>query len=144
MGRVAAYIAAFLFTASAQAAYNPQTDSIIFNGATSGSLTMKAPAVAGTNTVTLPAATGTAALVLSGTSGSIGGSALTAGVCATTPVTITGATAGMAAIATPVTYPGDSFYWRAYVSSSSTVTVTICAAVNGTPTASTYNIRVIQ
>jgi hypothetical protein len=34
--------------------------------------------------------------------------------------------------------------WRPYVSAAGTVTVKVCAAVAGTPTASTYNVRVIQ
>lgn len=82
--------------------------------------------------------------VLAGTSTSIGGSALTAGTCASTTVTITGATTGMVAAVDPVTFPGVGFYWDGYVSSANTVTVGICAAVAGTPTASTYNVRVIQ
>ncbi|WP_124485670.1 MULTISPECIES: hypothetical protein [unclassified Burkholderia] len=81
---------------------------------------------------------------LSGTSSSIGGSSLAAGACASTTVTITNATTGMAVSVAPVTYPGDGFYWRGYVSSANTVTVSVCAAAAGTPTASTYNVRVLQ
>jgi hypothetical protein len=77
-------------------------------------------------------------------SGSIGGGALTAGTCASTVVGVTGATSSMSVSVTPGTYPGDAFYWRGYVSSSNNVTVSVCAAVAGTPTASTYNVRVIQ
>ena len=81
---------------------------------------------------------------LTGTTGSIGGSALAAGACATGTVTITGATTSMVANASPVTYPGDGNTWESYVSSSGTVTVKVCAIVAGTPTASAYNVRVIQ
>lgn len=35
------------------------TSSVKFNGSSSGTVTVKAPATAGTNTLTLPAATGT-------------------------------------------------------------------------------------
>ncbi len=35
------------------------TAAVKFNGSTSGTITLKGPAVAGTNTLTLPAATGT-------------------------------------------------------------------------------------
>ena len=81
---------------------------------------------------------------LFGTTGSIGGSALTAGQCASRTVAITGATTGMAVVASPVTYPGDGMLWRGYVSASGTVTVNVCAFAAGTPTASTYNVRVVQ
>lgn len=80
---------------------------------------------------------------LSGTSGSIGGGALLAGACANTTVSITGLTTGMAIAATPATYPGDGFYWDAYESSANTATVRVCAAVAGTPSASTYNLRAL-
>ncbi len=81
--------------------------------------------------------------IVAGTSTSIGGSALLAGACASTTVTVTGAASGMVATATPSTYPGDGNYWLAYVSAANTVTVEVCAAVAGTPTASVYNVRVI-
>lgn len=82
--------------------------------------------------------------VLTGTSSSIGGGLLTVGTCASGTVSVTGATTSMGAIATPATYPGDGNYWEAYVSSSNTVTVKVCATATLTPTASTYNVRVIQ
>lgn len=81
---------------------------------------------------------------LTGVSSSIGGSALAAGACSTTTVSITGASTAMAVTTTPVTYPGDGFYWRGYVSSANTVTVSICSVTNSaTPTASAYNVRVL-
>ena len=82
-------------------------------------------------------------LPLTGTTGSIGGSALAAGACTSGTVSITGATTTMAVIATPAAYPGDGMAWRPYVSSSGVVTVKVCAGIAGTPTASTYKVRVI-
>jgi hypothetical protein len=83
---------------------------------------------------------------LTGTTGSIGGSALTAGTCASGTASVANATTSMAVSADPVTYPGDAFDWKAYVSAAGTVTVKVCTnlAAGGTPTASTYNVRVIQ
>lgn len=82
--------------------------------------------------------------VLTGTTGSIGGGALLAGACTSGTVSITSSTTAMAVIATPVTYPGDGIIWHGYVSTNGTVTVKVCAAVAATPTASTYNVRVVQ
>jgi hypothetical protein len=87
---------------------------------------------------TIPAA------ALAGTTGSIGGSALAAGSCATGTVTINGATTSMQANASPVTFPGGSFNISAFVSGANTATVEVCAAITGTPTASAYNVRVLQ
>jgi hypothetical protein len=83
---------------------------------------------------------------LTGTTASIGGSALTAGTCASGTVTVTGATTGMAVVVTPATYPGDACTWHGYVSAANTITVKVCTnlASGGTPTASVYNVRVIQ
>jgi hypothetical protein len=78
------------------------------------------------------------------TTASIGGGALIAGACASATVSISGLTTGMDVHATPVTYPGDGFWWEAYESSANTATVKVCASIAGTPTASTYNVRVIQ
>lgn len=84
--------------------------------------------------------------VLSGTSGSIGGAGLAQGACSTGTVAITGATTTMSVNATPVTFPGASAYWRGYVTAPGVVTVSVCSAAFGgsTPTASIYNVRVVQ
>jgi hypothetical protein len=74
------------------------------------------------------------------TTGSLGGSALSAGQCSSTTVSISAAAVGDKVNATPSTYPGDGFYWYAYVSGSGTVTVEVCAVLGGTPTASVYNV----
>ncbi len=100
----------------------------------------------GTGATTLTGAQTALGIVpaLSGTSGSIGGSALAAGANATGTVSIAGATTGMAVIVSPVTFPGAGMSWAGYVSSAGTVTVVVTAIVAGTPTASVYNVRVIQ
>jgi hypothetical protein len=51
----------------------------------------------------------------------------------------------MVAIVSPVTYPGDTFAWKARVSAAGTVTVYLCNTSGGTvsATASVYNVRVI-
>jgi len=98
--------------------------------------TMNAAAVQVNGVPLLPA--------LSGTTSSIGGSLLAAGACASTTVSITGVTTSMAVEITPVTFPGAGTTWNGYVSSAGVVTAQICALVLGTPTASTYNVRVIQ
>lgn len=95
------------------------------------------------NATTATTATTSTSLSLTGVSSSIGGGALLAGACASTTVSITGATTSMPATAGPNTYPGDGTTWLAYVSSSNTVTVKVCATIALTPTASTYNVRVI-
>lgn len=82
--------------------------------------------------------------VLSGTSASLGGSALLAGQCSSNTTTVTSATTSMVALVDPVTDPGTGAYWDAFVSSANTVTVKVCATVALTPSASVYNIRVIQ
>ena len=95
-------------------------------------------------TITWPDASGTVAFVLTGTSGSIGGSALSAGACASGTVSVSGATTAMAVSVSPAADPGSGFAWMAFVSSSGTVTVRVCAIAAGTPASTTYNVRVIQ
>jgi len=89
-----------------------------------------------------------AALILHGVTGSIGGSPLLIGTAATGTVSITGASAAVAAgkciCVTPNTFPGAGFSWHsAYISASDTVTVQVFANVAGTPTASTYNVTIV-
>lgn len=102
------------------------------------------PAVQAAATVRTTPAAIAAYVALSGTSGSIGGGALLAGACTSGTVSITGATTSMVAIAAPNTYPGDGNIWSAQVTSANTVTVRVCAVIASTPTASTYNVRVIR
>jgi hypothetical protein len=99
--------------------------------------------------VTLPDASGTVAytsqLPLAATSGSIGGSALAAGQCASGTVAVAGASTGMAAMASAAggSDPGDGFDARAVVSGAGTAVVKVCALVAGTPASATYNVRVL-
>jgi hypothetical protein len=88
----------------------------------------------------------TTQLPLSGTTSSIGGSALAAGVCTTGTATVTGVSTAMTASASPVADPGTGFTWNAWVSSTTTVTVRVCniSSASATPTAETYNVRIIQ
>lgn len=124
----------------------PDNGVTIFNHATSlsNNFHFLANLLSGAVTLTVPNASGTLGLVLTGTTGSIGGGALLAGACTSGTVAVTSSTTAMAVQASPVTYPGDGNYWLAYVSTAGTVTVKVCGAVAGTPTASTYNVRVIQ
>jgi hypothetical protein len=88
----------------------------------------------------------TSQLPLSGTTASIGGSSLAAGVCATGTASVSGSTTSMTADASPAADPGTGFTWNAFVSAAGTVTVRVCNVSGGalTPTASAYNVRVIQ
>jgi hypothetical protein len=93
------------------------------NGATSGSITINAPAVAGTNTLTLPAVTDTlvglaATQTLTNktltsptlTSPTITGAALSAGTASVAPFNLTSGTNLTTAIAGAVEYDGKVFY----------------------------------
>jgi hypothetical protein len=79
---------------------------------------------------------------LTGTTAAIGGTTLTA-ACASGTIAIGSATTAMAVVATPVVYPGDAIRWGGYVSSAGTVTVKVCADVNGTPASGVYVVKVI-
>lgn len=76
--------------------------------------------------------------------GSIAGGLLLAGACNSTTVSVPGATTAMVAVVSPVTDPGSSIDWRAFVSSPGTVTVRMCALVGFTATASVFNVKVLQ
>lgn len=93
---------------------------------------------------TFPDANGTVAFVLSASSDTIGGSAITAGQCASSTVAVKGSTTSMTVSVSPNKYPGDGFIPWGYVSANGTVTLKLCAQASGTPAASRYNIRVIQ
>lgn len=105
---------------------------------TGSSAVPKACTVAQTNTLLGLSQT------LTGTTTSITGTSLAAGACDTGTATVAASTTAMGVVATPVTYPGDGFYWVGYVSTAGTVTVKVCATAAGTPTSSAYNVRVIQ
>ena len=88
---------------------------------------------------------GPAGYGLPGTTSSIGGSALTAGTCASNWVGVNGAIAGTpaTAAASDGTYQSN-FTVSAAVSAANVVYVYVCAITAGTPTAKTYNVRVLQ
>jgi hypothetical protein len=83
---------------------------------------------------------------LSATSAPIGGKPLKPGSCASAIVSVLGASTGAVVDASPMTFPGNSFFWNAYVSTKGKVTVNVCPAQagGGTPAVSTYNVKVIQ
>jgi hypothetical protein len=85
------------------------------------------------------------ALLLPGATVDIGGSPLEPGSCASGTAIVERAAAGMVAETAPLTYPGDSFLWKAYVSSPGNVTVKVCnfATNPATPAPTTYNVKVI-
>lgn len=87
-------------------------------------------------------AAGKVTLAISGTTGSIGGGALTAGTCASGTATIAGGTAGHAAIASESdgSFIGGAYSVRAVTTSATVVTVQVCALIAGTPAAKTYNV----
>lgn len=96
----------------------------------------------GVNGITLPTASGGAFQT-----GSIGGGSLTAGTCASTTVVLASGvvTSTAAFITTPTKDPGPDFYWETVLVASSSVSTRVCAAgITGTPTASTYNVKIIQ
>lgn len=113
----------------------------VYFALTIGSLA-QVPAV-NSGTATYPTS-GAIPTVLSATTGSIGGGVLTAGSCASGTVAVTNSTTAMTVQVTPNTYPGDGTLFFGYVSANGTVTVKACAIVALTPTASTYNVRVLQ
>lgn len=79
--------------------------------------------------------------VLTGTA-TAGGTLLAAGGCQSVTTTVSGATTSMTAAVSPAADPGNSVQWQAFVSSSNTVTVRVCAILAVTPASVTYNIRV--
>jgi hypothetical protein len=87
---------------------------------------------------------GTVEIGLSGMTASIGGSALSAGQCASGKASVINAAVSMPVAVSPSTWPGDGFSINGYVSASGTVTVKVCAIVAGTPSATKYNVRVLQ
>lgn len=80
---------------------------------------------------------------ISGTTASIGGASLAAGVCATGAATIVGGTVGhtVSVSTSDGTDIGGAFFYRGVVTNSTTVTVSVCATVaSSTPTAKTYTV----
>lgn len=101
-----------------------------------------APVAAGTGISLTGTTVSLLAPNLTGTTAAIGGTTLTA-ACTSGTIAIGSATTAMAVVATPVVYPGDAIRWGGYVSSAGTVTVKVCADVNGTPASSAYVVKAI-
>ncbi len=117
---------------------NPQT-----NQGTVTSVTTTAPlASSGGTAPTISCPTCVTTPTLSGTTGSIGGSALTAGSCTTGTATVPGATVGhpVSVSASDGTLPSGLIILRAAVTSPSMVTVQLCGIASVTPAPNTYNV----
>lgn len=106
-----------------------------FNSIT-GVFSQSQPAYSDISSAPLPYFTGVTA--------SIGGSSMTVGQTITVTAAVIGATTAMAVVCSPVAYPGDGFVWDAYVSATETVTARLTCVAAGTPTASVYQVRVVQ
>jgi hypothetical protein len=119
----------------------------VVTGPSSGTVANHLVTFSGTNGQIQDSGTALAGIApLAGTTGSIGGSALAAGQCANGTVSIAGATTSMAVAVSPAggTSPGAGFVWQGYVNAAGSVTVQVCAVTAGTPTATAYNVRVVQ
>jgi hypothetical protein len=84
--------------------------------------------------------------IMIGTTGNIGGSALLAGACSTGTAAVLGAVPGMPVDVTAsdgTNIPALGVALSGTVTSSGTVTVSVCALVALTPASKTYNVRVI-
>ncbi len=108
--------------------------------------TLDHTALTANQTYTFPNTSGTLALALVGTTGAIGGSSLAAGACTTGTASVSGATTAMAVAVSPAADPGSGFTWEGWVSAAGTVTVRVCnvSGASATPTAGTYNVRVVE
>lgn len=80
--------------------------------------------------------------ILTGVTGSISG-AVTIGTCDSGTASITGARNTMAVSIAPTTYPGDGVVWYGYVSTNDVVTVKVCGLSALSPTATTFQVRVL-
>jgi hypothetical protein len=117
---------------------NPQTIA-----GTVTAVTATAPLVSSggvTPNISCPTCITTAALT--GTTGSIGGSALTAGTCTTGTASVTGAVVGhpVAVSASDGSLPNGFVILSAAVTSTNTVTVQLCATASVTPVPKAYNV----
>lgn len=86
--------------------------------------------------------TGKVVGVLTGTTGSIGGSALAAGACATGTATLTASATGHTGTAAASDGTVQGNYVPEVSVSGTTATVSVCAITAGTPTAKTYTVTV--
>ena len=84
--------------------------------------------------------------VLGGTTGVIGGTALTAGTCASGTASVAGAAVGTPVLvsASDGSLPSGLTLLSAAVTAANTVSVQVCAVSAMTPTAVSYTVRVVQ
>ena len=84
--------------------------------------------------------------ILSGTTGTIGGTALAAGACVSGTVAVSGATVGVpvAVSASDGSLPSGLTMLSGAVTSAGTVSVQVCAVNAVTPRAIAYNVRLLQ
>ena len=84
--------------------------------------------------------------ILSGTTGAIGGTALTTGTCSGGNINVPGAATGapVAVSASDGGLPNGTTVLSAAVTSPNTVSVQVCALSSVTPTSRTYNVRILQ
>jgi hypothetical protein len=77
------------------------------------------------------------------TTGAIGGSALTAGQCATATSTLSVGTVSSSTvvITTPQKFPGPSVTWQSYVLGPTQIVTQVCTLLAGTPVSTLYNVR---
>jgi hypothetical protein len=108
--------------------------------------TLDHTALTANRTYDFPNASGTVTLSLTGATGSIGGGALAAGACVTGTASVPNSTTSMAVVVSPSADPGTGFTWEGWVSAAGTVTVRLCnvSGASATPSAETYNVRVLQ
>ncbi len=127
---------------------NSGTTRLFINTATGKVQTTNSTLDDGSGNINIPAGkafeiNGTSIAPLAATTGSIGGAAIGAGKCTSGSAAVAGAKTTMAVIVAPGTYPGDGMSWNGYVSATGEVTVKVCSALGGTPSAGVYNVRVI-
>ena len=80
------------------------------------------------------------------TTTSLGGGALLAGACASVTIT-TGVgrlSSTPAFVTTPQSDVGDGYWWNTIAMSATSFKTRVCASVAGTPTASIYNVKIIN
>ena len=124
------------------------SDSLTLASTTAGGSVLLTLGSGNTTNITLgvPTVSGNLEATMSATTGSIGGGALIAGQAATGTATLTGATTLMGCTANPAggVSPGAGFIPKCEILTTGTATVSVVAVIAGTPTATTYNVHVIQ
>jgi hypothetical protein len=102
--------------------------------------------LAGAETADATSTADSYAFVFPAATTSMGGAAMTAGQCVSQDVAVPSirTNANATVLVTPTTYPGDGFWWDAFIPSNGVIRVKLCAAVAGTPVLSVYKVRGFQ